>query len=203
VIINDGSTDNTEAICHENGFNYLSLPVNLGIGGAVQCGYLYARNNDYDIAVQLDGDGQHDVSDVETIIEPLIDNEADMVIGSRFITKEGFQSSGLRRFGSLLIRWIIRLCCGAKITDPTSGFRATNRLCISLFAREYANDYPEPEAIVSAILNGFKVIEKPVKMYHRGGGESSISSLRALYYMLKVPLALIIYRLSIRKGRKE
>ena len=142
VVINDCSKDKTEEICREEGFNYVSLPVNLGIGGAVQCGYMYARDNDYDIAVQLDGDGQHDVSQVEKLLEPIYKNSACMVIGSRFIEKEGFQSSLLRRAGIGIIKCVIRICCGAKVSDTTSGFRATNRELIWLFANEYANDYP-------------------------------------------------------------
>jgi len=202
VVINDCSTDDTEHICRELKLNYISLPVNLGIGGVVQCGYRYALENNYDIAIQLDGDGQHDVAHVEFLLQPLMREEADMVIGSRFIKKVGFQSSLLRRFGIIIIKYVIKLCCGAKVTDSTSGFRATNRNLIKLFANEYAHDYPEPEAIVTAVLNGYKIAEVPVVMNERAGGESSINTIRAVYYMLKVPLALIVYRLSIKKVRR-
>jgi len=203
IIINDCSKDNTEEICKENNFNFVSLPVNLGIGGAVQCGYKYALEKNYDIAVQIDGDGQHDPAYIEKIILPIIKKEADMVIGSRFIENKGFQSSFIRRFGIWIIKIFIRICCGAKVTDTTSGFRAANKDLIKLFANEYAHDYPEPEAIVCAVLNGYKVTEAPVIMNERTGGISSINTLRSAYYMLKVPLALLIYRLGIRKIKKR
>jgi len=199
VIINDCSKDNTENICKKNNFNFISLPVNLGIGGAVQCGYQYALEKGYDIAVQIDGDGQHDPAFIEKIIQPIERKEADMVIGSRFIENKGFQSSLLRRFGIWIIKIFIKICCGAKVTDTTSGFRAANKDLIKLFAIEYAHDYPEPEAIVCAVLNGYIVKEAPVIMNERAGGISSINTLRSAYYMLKVPLALLIYRLGIRK----
>ena len=203
VIINDCSTDSTERLCHKKGYNYISLPVNLGIGGAVQCGYRYALENGYDVAVQLDGDGQHNVAYIEHLLQPILEDKSDMVIGSRFINKEGFQSSLIRRLGIFIIKIVIKLCCGAVITDTTSGFRAVNKALIKLFAEEYAHDYPEPEAIVSTALNGFRVAEVPVMMNERMGGESSINSLRAIYYMLKVPLALIVYRLSIKKTKQK
>ena len=199
IIVNDCSTDATESICIENAYNYISLPVNLGIGGAVQCGYRYAYDKGYDIAIQFDGDGQHSAEYIHNIVEPLIANTADMVIGSRFINKEGFQSSHIRRLGIAVIRYVIKLCSGAIVSDPTSGFRATNRSLIEMFAIEYAQDYPEPEAIVSATLRGYKVAEVPVQMNERNAGMSSINKLRAIYYMLKVPLALIIYRMGAIK----
>ena len=201
VIINDCSTDTTEKICKEGGYNYINLPVNLGIGGAVQCGYQYALANDYDIVVQFDGDGQHGAEYINELVKPIENGEADMVVGSRFINKEGFQSSFMRRLGILIIKWVIWLCCGAKVTDTTSGFRAVCKPLISHFAKEYANDYPEPEAIVSAVLNGYRVKEVPVKMNERAGGESSINTVRAVYYMIKVPIALAIYRLGAKKVR--
>ena len=167
-------------------------------GGAVQAGYRYAYKNGYDIAVQIDGDGQHDITQIEKILHPIKTGVADMVIGSRFIDKQGFQSSLMRRFGIKIISIVIRLCCGAKITDATSGFRAVGSGLIKQFANEYAHDYPEPEAIVAAVLNGFRVYEVPVEMNERTSGESSINKLRAVYYMLKVPLALLVYRLGVK-----
>jgi len=201
IIINDCSTDSTEQVCRRLNYNYLSLPVNLGIGGAVQCGYQYAHENKYDIAVQLDGDGQHNPDYLELLIKPLQDNEADLVIGSRFIDKKGFQSSALRRFGINIIRIVIRLCCGVKVTDATSGFRAANIGLIELYSNEYAHDYPEPEAIVTAALNGYRITEMPVVMNERLGGKTSINALRSIYYMLKVPLALIVYRIGNKKQK--
>lgn len=199
IIINDCSTDRTEQICRNKLYNYITIPINLGIGGAVQCGYRYAFENGYDIAIQLDGDGQHNPEYIKKLLEPIFCGKADMVIGSRFITNEGFQTTIMRRIGISLIKIVIKLCCGTTITDTTSGFRAVNRKLIELFAKEYAHDYPEPEAIVTAVLNGYKVIEEPVIMNERIGGSSSINTLHSVYYMFKVPLALIIYRLSVKK----
>jgi hypothetical protein len=202
VVVNDCSTDKTEQICCKMNYNYISLPVNLGIGGAMQCGYRYALENKYGIAVQLDGDGQHNPDYIADIINPIAQHEADLVIGSRFIKKEGFQSSAARRFGINLIRVVIRLCCGVKITDSTSGFRAVNQDVISLYSNEYAHDYPEPEAIVTAALNGYRITEVPVVMNERSGGKTSINALRSIYYMLKVPLALIVYRIGKKKQKR-
>ena len=201
LIINDCSTDMTDRICHDMKYNHLSLPINLGIGGAVQSGYRYAFENNYDIAVQLDGDGQHNPAYIEQLTQPIINHEADMVIGSRFIEKEGFRSSALRRLGILIIKHVIKLCCGIIINDTTSGFRAVNRKLIKLFSNEYANDYPEPEAIITAVLCGYTVKETPVLMNERVSGKSSIDKIHSLYYMLKVPLALIIHRLSINRRK--
>jgi len=203
VIINDCSTDTTKNICMENGYSFINLPVNLGIGGAIQCGYQYALDNDYDIAVQFDGDGQHNADYISYLLEPIERGDADMVIGSRFCNsnRNGFQSSLMRRIGIYIIKCVIHLCCGAKVTDSTSGFRAVNKSLIRHFAHEYANDYPEPEAIVSAVFNGYKIVEVPVEMNERVGGESSINAIRAMYYMIKVPLALAIFRLSMRRAR--
>ena len=131
----------------------MDLPLNLGIGGGVQSGYIYAKENNYDIAIQLDGDGQHDSSYIKEAIKPIINDEADCVIGSRFINNEGFQSSFLRRVGINFLSFLIKFCCGVKIYDVTSGFRAVNREMIELFSYEYASDYPEPEAIVLSLIH--------------------------------------------------
>lgn len=203
LVVNDCSKDNTEEILKKRGYNYISLPFNLGIGGAVQSGYLYAEQNDYDVAIQLDGDGQHDPAYIEKLIEPILNGEADMAIGSRFIEKEGFQTSFMRRLGINLIRVIIKMCCGITVTDTTSGFRATSKRLTSYFAKNYAQDYPEPEAIVAASLNGFVVKDVPVQMREREGGVSSINARRSLYYMIKVSLALIILRIGVRKRKKS
>lgn len=201
VVINDCSTDSTEAILKEKRCNYISLPTNLGIGGGVQTGYIYAAENGYDIAVQLDGDGQHDPAYISRIIQPVLDGEADIAIGSRFIEKAGFQTSALRRFGINIIRVVIRMCCGVKIYDTTSGFRAANRAAVSFFSKNYANDYPEPEAIVASALNGFKIKEVPVVMRERKGGVSSINAKRSIYYMIKVSLALLICRIGMKRKK--
>ena len=202
IVINDGSTDSTEEICRKNRFNYITLPSNLGIGGGIQTGYLYAKENNYDIAVQIDGDGQHNPSYIKDAIIKL-EQGNDMVIGSRFITKEGFQSSGLRRIGITFLSTIIRVLCHIKIYDVTSGFRICNREMIEFFAQNYAQDYPEPEAIVNAILHNFRVSEIPVVMNERLEGKSSISSLKSIYYMIKVSISLVLIKITLdKKGDK-
>lgn len=145
VVINDCSTDDTLQVCQKNGLNHVNLSVNLGIGGAVQTGYLYGCQNHYDVAVQFDGDGQHDAAYLEQMAEELVRTGSDMVIGSRFIEKEGFQSSGLRRVGIRYFSTLIRLVTGARVTDPTSGMRMVNRDVMKIYAENYPKDYPEPE----------------------------------------------------------
>ena len=201
LVVNDCSTDATGEILKRRGYNHISLPVNLGIGGAVQSGYLYAAQNGYDIAIQIDGDGQHDPAYIEKLIEPIVRGESDMTIGSRFIEKQGFQTSFMRRLGINLIRVIIKLCCGVTATDTTSGFRATSKELTAVFAKEYAQDYPEPEAIVAATLKGFRVSDVPVQMREREGGVSSINAKKSLYYMIKVSIALIILRIGTRRKK--
>lgn len=203
LIVNDCSTDNTEEIIKRRGYNYISLPANLGIGGGVQSGYIYAVQNSYDIAIQIDGDGQHNPAYIEKLIAPILDGEADVTIGSRFIDKKGFQTSFLRRLGNKFIGLVIRMCCGIKVTDTTSGFRAANREACRLFSQNYAQDYPEPEAIVTASLNGFRIRDVAVEMNERTGGVSSINAGRSVYYMIKVSLALIIYRIGTKKKRRN
>lgn len=196
VIINDGSRDNTEKICLQNHYEVLNLPINLGIGGAVQTGYCYARDNDYDMAVQIDGDGQHDVAFLEGMIRLIEDGQADVVIGSRFVEKEGFQSSKLRRTGISFLSGLARILTGVKVKDITSGYRLVNRRFIRIFAQDYPSDYPEPEAVVIAAVHGGRIAEYPVVMRERENGESSITFKRSVYYMIKVTLAMLIRRLS-------
>jgi hypothetical protein len=196
VVINDCSKDDTISELESNHANYINLPLNLGIGGGVQTGYKYAWDNGYDIAIQIDGDGQHDTAYLKTVIKPIADGQADIVIGSRFITKEGFQSSGLRRAGINLLSILIQICCGTKIQDVTSGFRAVNREYIKKYAEDYPTDYPEPEAIVSASLAGARIKEVPVVMKERENGTSSISLWQSVYYMIKVSLSIVLCRLS-------
>ena len=196
VIINDCSTDNTLEMCRRHGFSYLNLPVNLGIGGAVQTGYRYAYYHGYDIAVQFDGDGQHSASHLEDMVTTLIDTESDMVIGSRFIEKEGFQSSGLRRIGIKYFTGLIKLLTGKKITDPTSGMRMVNKKLLEKFTDEYPKDYPEPESVVTILSEKYKVTEIPVVMNEREEGVSSISLKNSVYYMIKVSFAILIARMK-------
>ena len=196
LVINDCSTDGTEAILKETGVNHLSFPVNLGIGGGVQAGYQYARDRGYDIAIQFDGDGQHEAKYLRNLMVPLLNDEADIVIGSRFVEHEGFQSSGARRVGIGILSRLIRFLCGVKVLDVTSGMRAVNRRFIKEYAEHYAQGYPEPEALLYAGLRKARIREVPVQMKERAGGKSSISALRSIYYMIKVSLALIIGRIT-------
>ncbi|HER9017701.1 TPA: glycosyltransferase family 2 protein [Streptococcus pyogenes] len=196
IIIDDCSTDNTLAICQKQGFNVISLPINLGIGGAVQTGYRYAQRCGYDVAVQVDGDGQHNPCYLEKMVEVLVQSSVNMVIGSRFITKEGFQSSFARRIGIKYFTWLIALLTGKKITDATSGLRLIDRSLIERFANHYPDDYPEPETVVDVLVSHFKVKEIPVVMNERQGGVSSISLTKSVYYMIKVTLAILVIRLK-------
>ncbi len=204
LVVNDGSTDRTLSICEQENFQYLDLSINMGIGGAVQAGYIYAYKNQYDIAVQMDGDGQHDVAYLEKLLEPIMANEADVVIGSRFLEKEGFQTSASRRAGINILSGLIRITTGRRVKDVTSGFRAVNRRFIEIYSKDYPMDYPEPEAIVSAIMHLGRVIEVPVQMRAREGGVSSITFKKSIYYMIKVTLAILICRLSygVRRGKR-
>ncbi len=203
LIVNDGSTDSTLKICKERRYQYLDLPINLGIGGAVQAGYVYACKKDYDIAVQIDGDGQHDIAYLEELLQPLISGEADVVIGSRFLRKEGYQSSLARRTGGRMLSRLIRLTTGKKIYDVTSGYRAVNRKFIEIYSKDYPTDFPEPEAIVTAVMYRGRVMEVPVQMKAREGGRSSITFRKSIYYMIKVTLAILVCRLSygIRRAK--
>ncbi|WP_270619457.1 glycosyltransferase family 2 protein [Paenibacillus macerans] len=192
LVINDCSKDDTSLNCRENGINVVDLPCNLGIGGAVQTGYKYAQKNDFDYAIQIDGDGQHDPSYILNLVEPLVSEEADLVIGSRYIDYKGFQSSLLRRMGIRFFTILIKSLSGKKITDPTSGYRACNKTLIHKFAEVYPKDYPEPESIMSCLRNGFFLKEVPVLMRERKEGVSSINIPKSIYYMFKVSLAIFI-----------
>ncbi len=203
IIVNDGSKDNTEKICLKNGYRVLNLPINLGIGGAVQTGYCYARDNDYDVAVQIDGDGQHDVDYLAEMIKLIESGQADVVIGSRFVEKEGFQSSQIRRIGIKFLSGLAKILTGVRVKDITSGYRAVNRMFINIFAEDYPSDYPEPEAMVIAAVYGGKIREYPVVMRERENGESSITLKKSVYYMIKVTLAMMIRRLSFGVRRDK
>ena len=196
IIINDCSTDDTLEVCRNNHLNYMNLPVNLGIGGAVQAGYRYAYYHGYDTAVQFDGDGQHDALYLSAMLSEMEKTGADMIIGSRFIDKKGFQSSKLRRFGIKYFSGLIKLLTGKMITDPTSGMRLVNRKLLEEFMKYYPKDYPEPESTVSILAKGYKVSEIPVVMKERAEGKSSINIKAGAYYMLKVSLAIIVARIK-------
>lgn len=203
VVINDGSKDKTRDVCRKRGYQYINLSINLGIGGAVQTGYKYARDKDYDMAVQLDGDGQHDIAFLEEMIQVIEQDQADIVIGSRFIEKEGFQSSLARRTGINLLSGLILLTTGKRIKDVTSGYRLVNKRFIEIYADDYPIDYPEPEAIIQAIMHGGRIKECPVVMKERIGGESSIKLMASVYYMIKVTLAIIVRRISYGVRRQR
>lgn len=201
VVVNDGSTDRTGDVCRRLGATVLDLPVNLGIGGAVQAGYLYAFRNGYDTATQIDGDGQHPASALPSMLERLCADKADMVIGSRFIEHRGFQSAALRRVGIGFLSFWMRVLTGETISDPTSGLRMVSRRLIRVFAGDYPNDYPEPESAVLALTIGAKLVEFPVEMRERTAGTSSISMRRGLYYMVKVSIAMAVARFHNRKRK--
>jgi glycosyltransferase involved in cell wall biosynthesis len=197
-VVDDGSNDATAAVARERGAVLLRLPVNLGIGGAVQAGYLWARDHDYDVAAQIDGDGQHDPQYLAATLQ-LLGAGADIVIGSRYLGAGGFRSTALRRAGTRYLSWFLRLRCGARVTDPTSGFRVAGRRAIKLFAANYPSDYPEPEAIAVAMRRGLRIEEVPVVMRDRAHGVSSIGPARTVYYLIKVSLALLLLPVERRR----
>ena len=192
LVVNDGSTDSTGNIAREEGVLVLEHPYNMGIGATMQTGFLYALNNGYNIAVQIDGDGQHDARFITSLIKPILDGQANLVIGTRYLSDGGFKSTFLRKLGIRFFTTIIWIFTGKKITDPTSGFRAMDRKGIELFSKEYPSDYPEVEALISAYKKGLHFQEIPVTMRNRQGGASSIGILSALYYMVKVTLSISI-----------
>jgi glycosyltransferase involved in cell wall biosynthesis len=189
VVVDDGSSDATALVAASAGARVLRLPFNVGIGGAVQAGFMVADSDGYDVAVQVDGDGQHPPSEVRALLEALSESDADMVIGSRFLGGGEFRSTAMRRLGIRIFQGALRLATGRQITDATSGFRAVSRRGIELFARSYPHDYPEVEAVVMALRAGLDVIEVPIDMRARETGVSSITPLRSVYYMIKVLLA--------------
>lgn len=205
IVINDGSKDNTLKILQENNINHINLINNLGIGGAVQTGYKYAYENRYDIAIQFDGDGQHDVNYVPNICEPIINGQADLVIGSRYLDKTSseFQSTFMRRFGGIIISFFIKMFTKKKIADTTSGFRAANKKVIEEFTKEYPTEYPEPESSLLLLINGYKIEEVPVSMNERQGGKSSIRFWKSADYMIKVVLSIILDSISFKRRRKK
>ena len=207
LVVNDCSRDATRAKLREAGICHVDLPVNLGIGGGVQTGYAYAVAHDYDVTVQFDGDGQHRADCIQALIAPVVEGRADMAIGSRFrLTAQdqsGFRSSAARRTGIRLISGLIRLCTGKTVRDATSGFRACGREMTAFFAENYAQDYPEPEAIVTALSAGFRVTEVPVTMNERQGGVSSIRAFGSVHYMIKVSLAVLLAGIRPHRATKE
>jgi len=193
VVIDDASAHETVAIAERQGATVLPLLFNVGIGGAVQTGFRYARDEGFEIAVRLDGDGQHDASELEKLIEPIRAGEADLVIGSRFVDPDGsYRPPFARRVGIRVFAGLVSLLGGQKVTDTTSGFSAMNRAGIELFATEYPHDYPEVEATLVALRSGLRLTQVQVEMRERQAGTSSITFVRSLYYIVKVMLALLV-----------
>ncbi|WP_086350440.1 glycosyltransferase family 2 protein [Candidatus Enterococcus clewellii] len=194
IVINDGSTDGTKEILEKANIPAIHLVSNLGIGGAVQTGYKYAFGHDYDIAVQFDGDGQHDIDSLDDLIKPILEKEADFSIGSRFLpgAKAEFQTTPMRRMGIKILSSFVRFSTREKIYDVTSGYRAANKKVIAYFAERYPISYPEPESIVHLFKKKFSVVERPVAMMERTGGVSSIQSLTSVKYMIEVSLAILV-----------
>jgi glycosyltransferase involved in cell wall biosynthesis len=192
VVVDDGSVDRTAAVASERGVHVVRLPFNLGIGGAMQTGYRFAFEHGYDLAVQIDGDGQHDPRELPKILQPVLDGRADLVVGSRFGSDGAFRSSAVRRIGIRLFASVVSAVVRQRVTDTTSGFRVVNRRGIALFASDYPHDYPEVEATVMCVKHKLRLTEVPVRMRERTGGQSSITAYRSVYYMAKVLLAIFV-----------
>jgi glycosyltransferase involved in cell wall biosynthesis len=192
AVINDGSTDDTGKLAANCGVIVLNMPYNVGIGAAVQTGFIFAAQNGYEVTVQNDGDGQHDPAEIPLLVSTLMQGEADIVIGSRYIEDRGYITPWPRRVGIIILARIISLIMRQHVTDPTSGFRASNRKTLILCARTYPHDYPEPEAVVMLHRARLRIQEIPVTMNPRYGGQSSITPIRSGYYMVKVILAILI-----------
>ncbi len=192
VIINDGSTDNTKEVCLKNNLNMIDLPINLGIGGAVQTGYKYAFYNNYDIAIQFDGDNQHNPKYISNLVAE-INKGNNLVIGSRYVKElSEFKSSRVRQMGIKFLSSLIKIVTGKKIYDVTSGYRACDKELIKLFANNYPTDYPEPDSTTKVLKLGYKVSEIPVEMNEREKGKSSIGFIDSIYYMIKVSLCILM-----------
>jgi len=192
LVIDDGSTDRTRDVAAASGAKVLQMPFNVGIGGAVQSGFKFALENDYDYMVQVDGDGQHDPAEIPTLVEAMGSGPDDVIIGSRFVEDLQYVGPISRRAGIHVFAFLLSRIVGEKVTDPTSGFRLYNHTAINLFARDYPHDYPEVEAVLVLHLHRLSMREVPVRMFERGGGSSSISSGKSVYYMIKVLLAIFV-----------
>jgi glycosyltransferase involved in cell wall biosynthesis len=192
VVVSDGSVDRTAEVARAHGAFVVALPFNLGIGGAVQTGFRFARENGYELVVRCDGDGQHDPSELPKVLAPVLAGEADIAVGSRFGQTDGYRSSATRRVGIRLLAAVVSAIAGQHLTDTTSGFQALNRRALELFAADYPHDYPEVEGMVMTIKHRLRLVEVPVRMRERAHGRSSITALRSIYYMVKVLVALFV-----------
>ncbi|MGF2159039.1 glycosyltransferase family 2 protein [Enterococcus avium] len=202
IVINDGSTDNEEEVLQKNNIKHIELVQNLGIGGAVQTGYMYAVQKGYDIAVQFDGDGQHDIESLSELVDPILSNIADFTVGSRFVSdsKSKFKSTEARQIGIKILSTLIRISSGVRIMDVTSGYRAGNRKVIDQFVTRYPSKYPEPESYMHLLANKVRVKEVGVNMFERSTGESSINLFNSISYMINVSLSIIF--VTLIRGRK-
>lgn len=192
VVVNDASTDTTKQVAEEAGVPVLDLPTNLGIGGAMQTGFLYAVRNNYDIAMQVDGDGQHDPQFIPQLLKVLEQGRADMVIGSRFLKPVGYRASFMRLFGIRFFAWLIGIVTNKRIYDATSGFRAYNRKALAFAVRHYPTDFPEPESIVMMLRNGFRIREVSVIVRERQAGVSSVRPLKGTYFVATNAVAILV-----------
>lgn len=202
IVINDGSTDNEEIVLLENDIHHVELVNNLGIGGAVQTGYLYALEKNYDIAIQYDGDGQHDIESIPLLIEPIIQDRADFTVGSRFVedSESTFKSTGARQLGIKILSSLIFMLTKIRIKDVTSGFRAGNQKVIKQFSQRYPSQYPEPESYMHLLAKNIRVKEVGVRMFERATGRSSINLFDSVAYMVNVSLSILIASLIKKEG---
>lgn len=200
IVVNDCSTDNTAKVLSQHDVPFLSLPANLGIGGAVQTGFKYAREKGYDAVVQVDGDGQHDPASVKVLLDTLADEMVDVVIGSRYLQNTGYKTPMARRFGMIIFSALAQLLTGSKVTDTTSGLRALNKRAIDFFADNYPVDFPDAEAIIMLKYSGFRIIELPVVLRQRQSGRSTTGFVKSLYYPFRSLLG--IFAVLVRKRRK-
>jgi glycosyltransferase involved in cell wall biosynthesis len=198
LVVNDASQDATAERARRHGARVITLPFNLGIGGAVQTGFRYAAQEGYELAIRVDGDGQHDPAELGPLLDAVISERADLCVGSRFAGAEGYRSSVTRRVGIRILARTVSLLTKQRLTDTTSGFQVLNRKAIVLFAADYPHDYPEVEAAVMAHKHRLRLAEEPVRMRERAAGRSSIRGLRTVYYMAKVMLAIVIGSLRRR-----
>jgi glycosyltransferase involved in cell wall biosynthesis len=198
LVVDDASHDGTAMLARAHGARVVTLPFNLGIGGAVQTGFRYAADHGYQLAVRVDGDGQHDPSELGPLVDVVLSGSADICVGSRFVGSEGYRSSATRRIGIRILAQTVSLLTGQRVTDTTSGFQVVNRKAIELFAADYPHDYPEVEAAVMVHKHRLRLVESPVRMRERTAGESSIRGFQTVYYMSKVMLAILIGALRRR-----